>query len=107
MVYLFNSPVLNAYGQWSFSGPLSVESVREILAGGFVSAVGHAGTAELLSELLAVACAFNRHDVTMRPGDSAIVFRLLMRLEEGRILSADELRLLPYELSLLTLQAGN
>jgi hypothetical protein len=43
----------------------------------------------------------NRVAIQMQPGDRAIVFRLLTRLPEGVVLSAEELTALPFELGLL------
>jgi hypothetical protein len=39
--------------------------------------------------------------IKMQAGDKAVVFRLLSRLPEGKILSEDELKELPYEWGLL------
>ncbi|MEM1672975.1 MAG: DUF1874 domain-containing protein, partial [Archaeoglobaceae archaeon] len=58
----------------------------------FVSAVGHLPTAELLSTLLGIEIPYNRIRVSMKKGDRAIVVRVLERLEEGKILTKDELQ---------------
>jgi hypothetical protein len=100
-VYILNSPVLTGYGRWQFDGPLEVAQVRPIVADGFISAVGHAGTAQFLSVLLGVEIPANRTVIAMQPGDRALVLRLHARLPEGAVLTRDEMAKLPFELGLL------
>jgi len=102
MRYILNTPVITAYGEYQFR-PVSVDGAREwARRGDFVSAVGHASTAELMSAVLGVDIKFNRVAITMAPGDQALVFRLLIRPEEGRLLSSEELSALPHEFGVLT-----
>lgn len=68
----------------------SVSEVKSLIANGFTSAIGHEGTARVLSQLLGVEVPVNRIMVRLMPGTILIVFQLLVRLEEGRILSASE-----------------
>lgn len=102
MLYLFNSPVLTSYGQWHYSGPLALEQARRLVASGTAcSAIGHAATARHLAQLLGCAVPCQRQRSQLLPGDQALVYRLLQRLPEGRVLTDDDLAKLPGEFGLL------
>lgn len=103
VMYILNSPVLTGFGDYTFTGPLSVEEARLLLADGFTSAIGHEGAARFLSEILGIPIPVQRITITMRPGDRALVLRLKERLPDNRSLSAEETRALPHELGLLSM----
>jgi len=85
----------------------TLEEVRELLLReGFVSAVGHEGTAKLLSQLLGIPVPVNRVPVWMEPGDTAVHFYLKKRLPEGVVLSAEELAKLDYWLVVSTVSSS-
>jgi hypothetical protein len=98
--YLLNAPVLTDYGQWTFSGPLE-HSVAQALAREAISAVGHAATAQFIALRLKVPIATCRREVVLRPGDRALVFRLLRRRREGDLLNLARLRREPHAFALL------
>jgi len=74
----------------------TIDEVRRLLSNGFTSAIGHAGTAQLLTELLGVEVPVNRIAVRMRSGDIGVHFVLAERLPEGKVLSKEELARLDY-----------
>lgn len=90
MRYLINTPILTAYGDYRFS-PLTIHEAKTLLQQKYTSAVGHQGTAELLSQLLEQPVAMQRLTIHMQPGDDAVVMRLSQRLPEGVVLTANEL----------------
>ena len=100
MVYILNTPVLPNYGEYRFS-KISTEEAKALLGGGYISAVGHKATAEILSSVLGVEIPENRIAISLEKGDIAIVIKLGVRLPEGKILSAEELRELKFELGKL------
>jgi hypothetical protein len=70
---------------------LNIDLVKSELQKGFVSAVGHQGTADALSKLLGINILVNRVQIKINPGDSLIVFQLSVRLAEGQILTKEEI----------------
>jgi hypothetical protein len=81
---------------------VSKEEVKEILKReGFVSGIGHQSTAQILSELLDIPIPFNRIQIKLMPNDILIVFQILTRLEEGKILTKEEISKLPFKFFLI------
>lgn len=65
------------------------------------SAVGHAGTATVLTQILGVEVKMNRLRISVAAGDRILAFQLLKRLPEGKVLTAEELAGLEFELRLI------
>jgi len=82
----------------------NTENVKDIIKDGFVSAVGHEATAQVITTKLNIPVQVNRINIKLVPGDVLIVFQLLSRLPEGKILSQDELRQMAAKWYVVTLQ---
>jgi hypothetical protein len=80
---------------------IDVEEAKKLIKTKFISAVGHAATASILSELLKTEIPMNRVSIKLEESDSLIVFQLLTRLEEGRVLTAEEIATLPFKFFLV------
>ena len=70
----------------------SVDEVKQILARGFTSVIGHEATAKIVSLQIGVPVPVNRVSVQLVPGDILVVFQLLTRLPEGKILTEQEMK---------------
>jgi hypothetical protein len=76
---------------------ISIEEAKQILKNKeFISAIGHEGTAKLLSQLIGINIPVNRITVFFEPGDIGIHFYLKQRLPEGKVLTKEELEKLDY-----------
>lgn len=105
-VWLLNAPVITAEGLFR-SCTLSFDEARALVqAQGFVSAIGHAQTATLVSELLGIDCPIQRCEFHQRPGQHALVFRLARRLQEGQVLhDRQDIERVGYSFMLITREA--
>ena len=86
---------------------INVEEVREIISSGFISAIGHASTAQILSEILGKKIEENRIQIQLDKDDILVVFQLLERLPEGKVLSREELEKINYKFYLVELAEKN
>ncbi len=100
-VVLFNGPICTTTGLYCVT-ELEVEQARKLTRTlGFVSAVGHAATAEVLSSLLQADVPMSRIEYAQKVGQKAIALKLKIRPAEGRILTAKEMFQIGFELLLL------
>jgi len=100
-IYVLNSPILTSEGVYRYT-EISKEEAKEILSKNkYVSAIGHEATAKMLTQLLGLKIDTNRISITMQTDDKAIVFRILTRLPEGKILTEEELKNIDYAFWLL------
>jgi len=101
-IYLFNTLIVpidfNKYPKATIKlEKLSLEEVKQILTSNkFISAIGHEGTAKLLTQLLNITIPVNRVTVFLEPGDIGIHYYLKTRLPEGKILTESELKQLDF-----------
>jgi len=81
---------------------VGTETVKTLLKSqDFQNSIGHQGTADILTSLLDVNVPMNRASIKLQKGDALIVFQLLTRLEEGKVLSKEEIEKLPFKFFLV------
>ena len=102
-IALLNAPVITAMGTYRMRPVRLRVAARLVRQRGFVSAIGHKATADLLADLLGVDCPATRIDFRQEAGQHALVFRLDRRLPEGRVLqSRQDIEHIGYSMVLLT-----
>ncbi|WP_300440007.1 DUF1874 domain-containing protein [Zoogloea sp.] len=87
-IWLLNAPIITADGLFRSRTIPLLEAQQRVHEHGFESAIGHAPTAAILSELLGIECPMCRIEFEQAPGQLALVFRLARRMEEGRVLQS-------------------
>lgn len=92
----FSANMLEKFPETVNFSELSLEEAKALLAVGFESAVGHQATAQILTERLGLLVEAKRVNVTLRPGDSAVLAQVrLPRLEEGQVLTVEQVAVAP------------
>ena len=100
-ITLLNTSILTAFGMYEFQ-PISLSEVRELVKNSrIVSAIGHAATAEVLSDLLEIEVKANRIEFVQSVEDTAIIFKLKSRIPEGKVLNRAEIEEIGYEFGIL------
>ena len=100
---LMNMAILVADGDYRLSS-ISLEQAKAELDRGFLSAIGHQSTADLLTTLLGVGGSMNRvtlGDEHFKVGQKAVILKPLKRPPEGAILTREQIEELGYEFKLL------
>jgi hypothetical protein len=62
-----------------------------------ISIIGHDATAKFISQLTGVSIPVNRAEVKLKKGEAVLVFQLLQRLPEGKILTEEEITKIPHK----------
>ncbi len=75
MITILNTSILTNYGRYDYC-PLTLEQAKEKLADGFVSAIGHQSTADLLTTLLDVSVPLIGASRVARAVSAALCTRL-------------------------------
>ncbi len=100
-VALFNGTVVTTNGLY-FIDDIEIETAKKhINNNGFISAIGHAATAEIMSEILGYNIPMNRINFHQQVGQVAIVFKLNERPNEGTILNIEEVKNIGYNLKIM------
>jgi len=100
-IAFLNGTVATTNGIYRISD-IDFETARRLVKESpYISAIGHEGTAEIMTELLGVEIAFNRIQFEQKVNQIAIVFKLNKRPIEGVILSRQEVIEVGYSLKLM------
>lgn len=95
--WIFNTSIITDPGTYQIEKINLSHASKWIRSKKWDSAIGHQGTALILSEMLEMEVPTNRVQAHMEPGSEALVFKLMNRLPEGTILSSEELKSLEFE----------
>jgi hypothetical protein len=105
-VILINSPVLVEYGDCICYQQCSLKEAKYIVNNPnnkIISAIGHTATAEIMTAFLGIDVPLNRIQYKLqKQSDTFLVFRLNERIEEGRVLSGEEIEKIGYELGIIS-----
>ena len=100
---LLNTTIATTNGTFRITD-LSLENARELAQaniGNFENGIGHKATADTLGKLLGIEINADRVAVVQEKGQLAIVLKLNGRVQEGQILSQEEMEKMGYSLKLM------
>jgi hypothetical protein len=102
IVGLLNTSIMTTTGIYKLEN-LTLEEAYDLVHFGPVeSAIGHSGTAQVMTELLGLQVDVNRIEFAQEVGQQAIVFKLNKRLPEGKILTLEEIKEIGFKFQLMT-----
>jgi len=85
MRHILSSAVITAPGDYTYALISLIEAIQWLEDGEWQSSIGYRETAEALSELTGIEVPYDRRTIVMRPGDEALVFRLVLPPGSRRI----------------------
>lgn len=100
-VGLFNGTVATTNGLYRIKDIDVDTAKRYVKQNGFISAIGHEATAEIMSDLLGLDILMNRIQFHQEIGQIVIVFKLKERPSEGELLNREELERVGYGLKIM------
>lgn len=101
MITILNTSILTNFGAYNYHSISLLDAQQIVENNPFQSAIGHQATADILTSLLGVTVPMNRIQYSQQQGDTALVFKLKGRAEEGKILTVAEIEEMGYEFGLL------
>ena len=100
-IALLNTSIATIDGTYTLE-TITLDQAKELIEGKeTVSAIGHASTAQILTELLGIDVPVNRIQFEQQAGQVALVFKLNGRPLEGKILSREEIESIGYKFQIL------
>lgn len=100
-VVLFNGVIATTNGVYSIDD-IDVDTAKKYIEEkGFVSAIGHKATAEIMSTIFGQDIPMNRVQFEQQVGQEAIILKLNIRPEEGKILTRSEMERIGYSLKIM------
>jgi hypothetical protein len=101
-LYLLNAPVMPNEGVYIYnvvSKEKFIESFNHHKELGYevISAIGHQSTADFLTRILGYPVQYNRINIEFKDGDMALVVKIKTRLQEGQVLTDEDLEKIEVE----------
>ena len=98
---ILNTSILTTVGTYELKD-ITLEQAQDLVHNNdILSAVGHQSTADILTTLLGTTIPMNRIMFEQQEGQKALIFKLLSRPEEGKILTQQEIEQIGYKFQLL------
>lgn len=100
-IALFNGTIVTTNGLYRVTDIDTDKAIKLVQDYGFVSAIGHTATANILSDIFDQDIPMRRIRFAQEVSQLAIAFKLKIRPDEGAVLTIEELKSIGYELKLM------